>query len=72
MLMGWPMFWRLAAEGEARVWMMLERTAREEDATMGMGGRATVASVDRECLVGFSPCLALLPRPSRSAKEGEA
>ena len=35
--------------------------AREEDATKGMCGRVSVASVDRECLVGVSPLLALFP-----------
>jgi len=28
---------------------------------MGMCGRTTVASVDRECLVGVSPLVALFP-----------
>jgi hypothetical protein len=29
---------------------------------MGMCGRTTVASVDRECLVGVSPLAAVLPQ----------
>jgi isopentenyl diphosphate isomerase/L-lactate dehydrogenase-like FMN-dependent dehydrogenase len=42
--------------------MVLEMLRDELDATMGMCGRTTVASVDRDCLVGVSPLLALLPQ----------
>jgi isopentenyl diphosphate isomerase/L-lactate dehydrogenase-like FMN-dependent dehydrogenase len=40
---------------------VLEMLRDELDATMGMCGRTTVASVDRTCLVGVSPLLALFP-----------
>jgi 4-hydroxymandelate oxidase len=61
-LIGRPIFWGLAVEGEAGVRMVLEILRDELDATMGMCGRTTVASVDRDCLVGVSPLLALLPQ----------
>ena len=60
-LIGRPVFWGLAVEGETGVRMVLEMLRDELDATMGMCGRTTVASVDRECLVGVSPLLALFP-----------
>ena len=59
-LIGRP-FLGLAVEGETGVRMVLEMLRDELDATMGMCGRTTVASVDRECLVGVSPLLALFP-----------
>jgi isopentenyl diphosphate isomerase/L-lactate dehydrogenase-like FMN-dependent dehydrogenase len=60
-LIGRPVFWGLAVEGETGVRMVLEMLRDELDATMGMCGRTTVDSVDRECLVGVSPLLALFP-----------
>ena len=70
-LIGRPVFWGLAVEGETGVRMVLEMLRDELDATMGMCGCTTVASVDRECLVGFPggvislpPCSAKGPRPA--------
>jgi 4-hydroxymandelate oxidase len=60
-LIGRPVFWGLAVAGETGVRMVLEMLHDELDATMGMCGRATVASINRECLVGLSPLLALFP-----------
>jgi 4-hydroxymandelate oxidase len=60
-LIGRPVFWGLAVAGETGVLAVLEMLRDELDATMGMCGRTTVASVDWECLVGVSPLLALLP-----------
>ena len=60
-LIGRPVFWGLAVEGETGVRMVLEMLRDELDATMGMCGRTTVDSVDRECLVDVSPLLALFP-----------
>ena len=60
-LIGRPVFWGLAVDGEAGVRAVLEMLRDELDATMGMCGRITVDSVDRECLVGVSPLLALFP-----------
>jgi (S)-2-hydroxy-acid oxidase len=60
-LIGRPVFWGLAVEGETGVRMVLEMLRDALDATMGMCGCTTVASVDRACLVGVSPLLALFP-----------
>ena len=60
-LIGRPVFWGLAVDGEAGVRAVLAMLRDELDATMGMCGRTTVDSVDRECLVGVSPLLALFP-----------
>lgn len=60
-LIGRPVFWGLAVDGENGVRAVLEMLRDELDATMGMCGRSTVASVDRDCLVGVSPLLALFP-----------
>jgi 4-hydroxymandelate oxidase len=60
-LIGRPVFWGLAVDGETGVRAVLEMLRDELDATMGMCGRTTVDSVDRECLVGVSPLLALFP-----------
>ena len=60
-LIGRPVFWGLAVDGETGVRMVLEMLRDELDATMGMCGRTTVDSVDRECLVDVSPLLALFP-----------
>jgi len=64
-LIGRPIFWGLAVEGETGVRMVLEMLRDELDATMGMCGRSTVASVDRDCLVGVSPLLALFPHATQ-------
>jgi 4-hydroxymandelate oxidase len=61
-LIGRPVFWGLAVEGETGVRMVLEMLRDELDATMGMCGCTTVASVDRACLVGVSPLWAVLPQ----------
>ena len=61
MLIGRPVFWGLAVEGEAGVQAVLEMLGDELDATMGMCGRTTVDSVDRQCLAGVSPLLAVFP-----------
>jgi isopentenyl diphosphate isomerase/L-lactate dehydrogenase-like FMN-dependent dehydrogenase len=61
-LIGRPVFWGLAVEGEQGVVSVLEMLRDELDATMGMCGRATVASIDRDCLVTVSPLLSLFPQ----------
>ena len=55
MLIGRPVFWGLAVAGETGARRVLEMLRDELDATMGMCGRTTGASVDRACLVGVSP-----------------
>jgi isopentenyl diphosphate isomerase/L-lactate dehydrogenase-like FMN-dependent dehydrogenase len=47
--------------GETGVRRVLEMLRDELDATMGMCGRTTGASMDRACLVGVSPLWAWLP-----------
>jgi 4-hydroxymandelate oxidase len=71
-LMGRPVFWGLAVEGETGVRMVLEMLRDELEATMGMCGCTTVASVDRECLVGSPPYGRCCPRSPRSASGGYA
>lgn len=60
-LIGRPVFWGLAVEGEAGVRSVLEMLRDELDATMGMCGCTSVARVQRDCIVGVSPLLALFP-----------
>jgi 4-hydroxymandelate oxidase len=60
-LIGRPVFWGLAVAGETGVRRVLEMLRDELDATMGMCGRTTGASMDRACLVGVSPLWAWLP-----------
>jgi 4-hydroxymandelate oxidase len=60
-LIGRPVFWGLAGAAETGVRRVLERRRDEVDATLGMCGRTTGASVDRECLVGVSPLWAVCP-----------
>jgi 4-hydroxymandelate oxidase len=60
-LIGRPVFWGLAVDGEKGVMAVLEMLRDELDATMGMCGRTTVESIDRDCLVAVSPLLALFP-----------
>jgi len=60
-LIGRPLFWGLAVDGEAGVVSMLEILKSELDATMGMCGRTTIDSIDMDCLATVSPLLALFP-----------
>lgn len=60
-LIGRPVFWGLAVEGEAGVRSVLEMLRDELDATMGMCGCTSATSVSRDCIVGVSPLLALFP-----------
>jgi 4-hydroxymandelate oxidase len=61
-LIGRPVFWGLSVDGEKGVVSVLEMLRDELDATMGMCGRTTVESIDRDCLVAVSPLLALFPQ----------
>ena len=61
---GRPVFWGLLVDGEKGVMSVLEMLRDELDATMGMCGRMTVESIDRDCLVAVSPLLALFPHAS--------
>ena len=60
-LIGRPIFWGLAVNGEAGVRAVLDILRDELDVTMAMCGRTGVASVNRACLAFVSPLLALFP-----------
>lgn len=61
-LIGRPMFWGLAVNGEAGMKSVLNILRDELDATMGMCGRTTIESIDMDTLVTLSPLLALFPQ----------
>lgn len=60
-LIGRPLFWGLAVDGEAGVLAVLDMLRDELDMTMGMCGRTTSASIDLDTLAGVSPLLSILP-----------
>lgn len=59
-LIGRPLFWGLAVNGEAGVRAVLEMLRDELEMAMGMCGRPTVQSVDRSLLGTVSPLLTAL------------
>ena len=65
-LIGRPIFWGLAVDGEAGVTAVLSMLRDELDATMAMCGRPTVDSIDREILGTVSPLLGMFPVDYRS------
>ena len=54
-LLGRPLFWGLAVDGEAGVSSMLEILRSELEATMGICGCPTVDSINIDALGGMSP-----------------
>ncbi|MCH8987175.1 MAG: alpha-hydroxy-acid oxidizing protein, partial [Chloroflexi bacterium] len=54
-LIGRPLFWGLAVDGEAGVKSVLDMLRDELDATMGICGRTTIDSIDLDTLGGISP-----------------
>ncbi len=54
-LIGRPLFWGLAVNGEAGLTSVLDMLRDELDATMGMCGRSTIDSIDLDTLGGISP-----------------
>jgi len=54
-LIGRPLFWGLAVDGEAGVKSVLDLLRDELDATMGICGRTTIDSIDLDTLGGISP-----------------
>ena len=62
-LIGRPLFWGLAVDGEAGVRAVLDILRDELDATMGMCGKTTIESIDRDSLGGLSPLLSIIPAP---------
>jgi len=61
-LMGRPLFWGLAVDGEAGVVSVLDMLRDELDATMGMCGRSSIDSIDLDTLGGISPLQQLFDR----------
>ena len=62
-LMGRPLFWGLAVDGEDGVVSVLNILRDELDATMGMCGKTTIDSIGMDSLGTVSPLLALFPQP---------
>ena len=60
-LMGRPLFWGLAVDGEAGVRAVLELLRDELDATMGMCGCPTIESIGEASIDTVSPLLAAFP-----------
>jgi 4-hydroxymandelate oxidase len=63
-LIGRPLFWGLSVNGEAGLTAVLEILRDELDTAMGMLGRTTIDSIDREVLGTISPLLSLFPQPA--------
>lgn len=62
-LLGRPLFWGLAVDGEAGVRAVLGMFRDELEMAMGMCGRPTIASIDRSLLGVVSPLLSALQPP---------
>jgi isopentenyl diphosphate isomerase/L-lactate dehydrogenase-like FMN-dependent dehydrogenase len=62
-LIGRPLFWGLAVDGEAGVRAVLQMLRDELEMAMGMCGRPTIASIDRSLLGTVSPLLSVLQQP---------
>ena len=59
-LIGRPLFWGLAVDGEAGVRSILEMLRHELDIAMGMSGRPTIDSIDISLLGTVSPLTSVL------------
>jgi isopentenyl diphosphate isomerase/L-lactate dehydrogenase-like FMN-dependent dehydrogenase len=62
-LIGRPLFWGLAVDGEAGVRAVLKMLRDELEIAMGMCGRPTIESIDRSLLGVISPLLSVLQPP---------
>ena len=60
-LIGRPLFWGLAVNGEAGLTAVLDMLRDELDSAMGMCGRPTIDSIDREVIGTVSPLLSSFP-----------
>ena len=65
-LLGRPLFWGLAVDGEAGVSSMLEMLRSELTTTMGICGRTTIDSIDLDTLGGISPLQRLFDKRDAS------
>ncbi len=62
-LIGRPLFWGLAVDGEAGLRTVLQMLRDELDIAMGMCGRPTIDSIDISLLGTVSPLISVLPQP---------
>lgn len=62
-LIGRPLFWGLAVNGEAGLRAVLQMLRDELDIAMGMCGRPTIPSIDKSLLGTVSPLLSALQPP---------
>ena len=62
-LIGRPLFWGLAVDGEAGLRTVLQMLRDELEMAMGMCGRPTIQSIDRSLLGTMSPLLSVLHPP---------
>ena len=62
-LIGRPLFWGLAVDGEAGLRTVLQMLRDELDISMGMCGRPTIDSIDISLLGTVSPLVSVLPQP---------
>jgi 4-hydroxymandelate oxidase len=62
-LIGRPLFWGLAVDGEAGLRAVLQMLRDELEMAMGMCGRPTIQSIDRSLLGTMSPLLSVLHPP---------
>jgi isopentenyl diphosphate isomerase/L-lactate dehydrogenase-like FMN-dependent dehydrogenase len=63
-LIGRPLFWGLAVDGEMGVRAVLKMLRDELEMAMGMCGRPTIESIDRSLLGIVSPLLSVLQLPN--------
>ena len=62
-LIGRPLFWGLAVDGEAGVRAVLQMLRDELDMAMAMCGRPTLESIDTSLVGTVSPLISVLPQP---------
>ena len=62
-LVGRPLFWGLAVDGEAGVRTVLQMLREELDIAMGLCGRPTIDSIDISLLGTISPLMSVLSQP---------
>lgn len=62
-LIGRPLFWGLAVDGEAGLRTVLQMLKDELDIAMGMCGRPTIDSIDISLLGTMSPLMSVLAQP---------
>ena len=66
-LMGRPIFWGLAVDGEAGLQAVITMLRDELNGAMGMCGRPTIESIDRDVIGTVSPLLGLFPQAAKAS-----